>query len=280
MPDFSFDKSRFDAFMSDVNECINSLSDNELMQSYTDIFHCIDHTTLRDEDDPLSVSRFCENAAASCNNPLLGTMASVCVYLEYASVAKSIVSPCGMKVATVVGGFPTGQMPLPLKLQEIRYAIDNGADEVDFVVNRGYILSGNEHHLDDEISSARRACGNNILLKVILETGQLNSPELIYLASLSAIRNGADFIKTSTGKSSVGATPEAAFAMLNAISDFQKNSKRIIGFKVSGGVSTLGSALLYYYMTKKILNNLDINNQTFRVGTSRLLLELQKKLTF
>lgn len=280
MPEFSFDKKNFDAFMSDVNDCINSLSDKDLFQTCIDIFHCIDHTTLRDEDDTLSVSRFCENAVVSCNNPLIGSMASVCVYPEYATVAKSIVSQYGMKVATVAGGFPTGQMPLSLKLQEIRYAIDNGTDEVDFVVNRGHILSGNTHLLDEEIYSARSVCGNNVLLKVILETGQLVSPECVYSASMSAIRNGADFIKTSTGKTSVGATPEAAFAMLNAITDFQKNSNRSIGFKVSGGISSLGSALLFYYMTKKILNNKTVNNQIFRVGTSRLLPELQKKLTF
>ena len=279
MPNFIFEKKRFNAFLSEVNNYINSLSDNELTQTYTDIFHCIDHTTLRDEDNAQYVISFCQKAVDYCN-PNIGSVASVCVYPEFASAAKSVVSPIGMKVASVVGGFPTGQMPLTLKLQEIRYAIDNGADEVDFVINRGILLAGDSHHLAEEISSARSTCGDGILLKIILETGQLSSPELIYSASTIALQNGADFIKTSTGKTAIGATPEAAYSMLHAIRDFQKNSNRIVGFKVSGGVSTIDDALLYYIMTKKLLAIGEINNQLFRVGTSRLLPELSKKLTF
>lgn len=279
MHSFVFDSTRYDLLINDVKSTINSLSNNELSSTYLNIFHCIDHTTLRDEDNVNSVVEFCQKAVDYCHNLASGTMASVCVYLEYASAAKKIVEPLGIKVAAVVGGFPTGQMPLRLKVEEVNYAIDNGADEVDFVINRGIFLGGDISNLANEVAAARQSCGNKTL-KVILETGQLPSPELIYSASMTALLNGADFIKTSTGKCGVGATPEAAYAMLYAIADFQKNCKRKIGFKVSGGVSTIDAALLYYYMTIKILPDVDINNQIFRIGTSRLVPELSKKLTF
>lgn len=279
MNNFVFDNSRFECLLKDVQATIKSLSDNELKKNYLDIFHCIDHTTLRDEDNAASVVAFCQKAVSCCQNSSLGTMASVCVYPEYAAEAKSVVEPLGIKVAAVVGGFPTGQMPLELKMEEVKYAVGNGADEVDFVINRGIFLGGDVSHLSREIESARHCCGNTTL-KVILETGQMQSPEMVYSASLTAMLSGADFIKTSTGKCASGATPIAAYAMLYAIADFQKNYNRKIGFKVSGGVSTTADALLYYYMTTKLLRDLDINNQIFRIGTSRLVDELSKKLTF
>lgn len=279
MNSFLFEKERFDVVVAEINDIIKSLPENDLNAIYADLFHCIDHTTLRDEDNVTSVKQFCSEAVDLCMKSKTGSMASVCVYPEYASVAKRTVESCGMKVAAVVGGFPTGQMPLSLKLQEIGYAIDNGADEVDFVINRGYFINADVNHLAEEILSARGKCGDAVTLKVILETGQLKQPELIYKASIIAIENGADFIKTSTGKSAVGATPEAAYSMLYAIYNFQKKSDRTIGFKVSGGVSTIDDALFYYIMTKKILGIKEINNHLFRIGTSRLVNELSKKLT-
>lgn len=277
---YFFDKYQFDNILKEVNNTIESLSEKDLKKSYSDIFHCIDHTTLHDEDSEQSVIDFCKKAVTSCSNDSLGKMASVCVYPLFAEVAKKEVGKTGLKVAAVAGGFPSGQMPISLKIQEVRYAIDKGADEIDFVINRGYFLDGNNDYLAKEISSARRECGENVVLKVILETGELKNAENIYSASMIAMENGADFIKTSTGKSSVGATHEAAFTMLQAINDFQKNSNRKIGFKVSGGVSTIQDGLLYYYMTKITLGNNDINNQIFRIGTSKLASELIKKLSF
>lgn len=279
MNNFSFDKCRYETILNDINNIINSLSNNDLINIYKDLFHCIDHTTLRDEDNVHSVREFCSKAVELCAETHIGSMASVCIYPEYAETAKKIVQKIGMRTATVVGGFPTGQMSLPLKLQEVSYAIDNGADELDFVINRGSFLSGDEKYLAKEISAVRRLCGDSTTLKVILETGQLKTPELIYRASTIVMENGADFIKTSTGKCGVGATPEAAYYMLFAIKNFQKNSSCKIGFKVSGGVSTIDDALLYYFMTKKILCIESINNQFFRIGTSRLMSELGKKLT-
>lgn len=280
MNNFIFDKNRFETLLNEIKDTVESLPSEDLQSVMVDMFHCIDHTTLRDEDNDKYVADFCHTAAGYCTDPQLGSMASVCVYPEYASVAKREVAAVGMKVAAVVGGFPTGQMPLLLKLQEIRYAIDNGADEVDFVINRGHFLGGNKRHLAEEITAARHECGEAILLKVILETGQLKEPALIYAASMTAIENGADFVKTSTGKSGIGATPEAAYSMLCAIKDFHKKTSRRVGFKVSGGVSTTADALLYYFMTKKILGIVEINNQIFRIGTSRLVGDLSKKLTF
>lgn len=278
MTNFCFEKELFDSLVSDVIDTIKILSNNELKSIYLDLFHCIDHTTLHDEDNAQNVTDFCLKANKICEEFGTGSMASVCVYPEYASVAKKIVAQSGMNVAVVVGGFPTGQMPLPIKIQEIRYALDSGADEVDFVINRGIFLGGDYQHVAEEVAAARLHAGDDAILKVILETGQLQSPAFIYKASILALENGADFIKTSTGKTSIGATPEAAYAMLSAIKNFQKNSSRNIGFKVSGGVSTVDDALLYYFMTKKILGVNEINNHIFRIGTSRLVSELIKKL--
>lgn len=280
MHSFVFDNNYFESLVKDVNNHIVSLNDVELDIAYKEIFRCIDHTTLHDEDNDKNVSDFCHKATGFCKNPVFGSMASVCVFPEYVQIAKQIVSPYGLKVAAVVGGFPTGQMPLSLKLQEVHYAIENGADELDFVINRGFFIGGDRNYLAKEISSVYSECKGKVLLKVIIESGELKTPDLIYDASIIAMECGADFIKTSTGKSSIGATPEAAFSMLHAIVDFQKNSNRRIGFKVSGGISTISDALLYYTMTKKIMNVLDINNQFFRIGTSRLIGELLKKLTF
>lgn len=277
---FSFNNTQYNNILSEIQQQIKSLSEDDLYYIYKSLFHCVDHTSLRDEDNAGYIEDFCKSAKITCSNPALGSMASICVYPEYVSAAREIVSSCGLMVAAVAGGFPTGQMPLPIKLQEVKFAVDAGADEIDFVIHRGNVLHGETNLLADEIASVRHICGSNVLLKVILETGELKEPSVIYHASMIAMQNGADFIKTSTGKSAVGATPEAAYTMLNAISDFQKKEGKLTGFKVSGGVSTLDDALLYYLMAKKILSFKEINNQIFRIGTSRLMGALEKILTY
>lgn len=279
MHKFQFDSNKFSIIKSEIEQYRLSLSEDSFKMYCINIFHCMDHTTLHDEDNAVNVNNFCHKAINVCSDIAVGSMASICVYPEYASLVKQVVSNAGVKVAAVAGGFPTGQMPLAIKLQEVSYAVQNGADEVDFVINRGRFLEFGEEALAEEIAAVRNLCGNGMLLKVILETGQLMDYQLIYSASMTAMENGADFIKTSTGKISVGATPEAAFVMLSAISDFCKKTGRKVGFKVSGGVSTVSDALFYYFMTEKMLNLKEINNQNFRIGTSRLLGDLSKILT-
>ena len=279
MHNYLFDSSKYQSIIKDIEQYRLSLSEESYRNTCIAIFHCMDHTTLHDEDNAVNVKEFCSKAINVCSDIAVGSMASICVYPEYAKLVKQVVSDNGVKVAAVAGGFPSGQMPLAIKLLEVRYAIQNGADEIDFVINRGRFLEYGEDALGEEIAAVRNECGDAVTLKVILETGELKTPQLIYSASMAAMENGADFIKTSTGKSSIGATPEAAFTMLSAISDFSKKTDRKVGFKVSGGVSTVSDALFYYFMTEKLLNLKEINNQKFRIGTSRLLADLSKILT-
>lgn len=230
------------------------------------VFTCIDNTTLNATDNDSSVATFCRHTLELQAN---GTVAAVCVYPRFVSVARKVLEGSGIKVASVAGAFPHGQLPIALKVEEVRYAIGEGADEIDMVLSRGALLAGEDNLVRDEVSMMKEACQGKTL-KVILETGELPSPTLIAKASQLAIDGGADFIKTSTGKIGVGATLEAAEVMLNVINENVKKSKKWVGFKAAGGISTPEEALAYAEMAKKILGDDYINNQKFRIGASRL----------
>ena len=196
-------------------------------------------------------------------------VAAICVYPTFASLVKKELKGTGINTACVAGAFPSGQSPLHVKLAEIDYAIEQGADEIDMVISRGAMLQGDYQQVYDEIAAIRELCCN-VHLKVILETGELQTPDLIYRASKMAIDAGADFIKTSTGKISVGATYQAAYVMLTAIAENLKETKKMVGFKAAGGVSTVEQAIAYAQMFKKIVGEKYFSNQWFRIGTSRL----------
>lgn len=208
----------------------------------------------------------------------LGRVAAVCVYPRFVSVAKRVLDNSGIMVASVAGAFPHGQLPINLKVEEVKYAIGEGADEIDMVLSRGALLAGEDNVVRDEVAMMKEACQGKTL-KVILETGELPSPTLIRKASILAIEGGADFIKTSTGKIGVGATLEAAEVMLKCIADSVKINKKRVGFKAAGGISTPEEALAYAEMAKKILGEEYINNQSFRIGASRLTDRLYSILT-
>lgn len=208
----------------------------------------------------------------------LGSVAAVCVYPRFVSVAKRVLDNSGIMVASVAGAFPHGQLPINLKVEEVKYAIGEGADEIDMVLSRGALLAGEDNVVRDEVAMMKEACQGKTL-KVILETGELPSPTLIRKASTLAIEGGADFIKTSTGKIGVGATLEAAEVMLKCIADSVKINKKRVGFKAAGGISTPEEALAYAEMAKKILGEEYINNQSFRIGASRLTDRLYSVLT-
>jgi deoxyribose-phosphate aldolase len=181
-----------------------------------------------------------------------------------------------IKTASVATAFPSGQVPIELKIQEVKYCIEQGADEIDMVISRGEFLSNNYKLVSDEISKISDLCkagrdGKTIHLKVILETGELKTAENIYLASVLAINAGADFIKTSTGKISPAATPEAAFVMLKVISDHYNKTGKRIGFKPAGGIRTSDEALQYISMVKNILGDDWLKPELFRIGASSLL---------
>lgn len=233
--------------------------DRELAQR---VFSCIDNTMLNGTDNEAHVEAFCRHTME------MGSVAAVCVYPRFVSIARKTLVGSGIRVDSVAGAFPHGQLPIALKVEEVKYAIGEGADEIDMVLSRGTLLTGEDNEVRDEVAMMKEACQGRTL-KVILETGEL-SPTLIAKASQLAINGGADFIKTSTGKISVGATLEAAEIMLNVINENVKKSKKTVGFKAAGGISTPEEALAYAEMAKKIMGDNFIKNQTFRIGASRL----------
>ena len=243
--------------------------DKELAQR---VFSCIDNTTLNGTDNEVHVEAFCRHTLE------LGKVAAVCVYPRFVSTAKKTLEGSGVKVASVAGAFPHGQLPIHLKVEEVKFAIGEGADEIDMVLSRGALLAGEDNVVRDEVAMMKEACQGNTL-KVIFETGELPYPTLIAKASQLAIDGGADFIKTSTGKIGIGATLEAAEVMLKCIAESVKINKKLVGFKAAGGISTPEEALAYAEMAKKIMGNDYVNNQTFRIGASRLTDRLYSILT-
>ena len=278
--DFVFDPCAFKGCIAEVEATIGKLSDSERKALLGDVFTCIDNTTLNGSDTQLSVEAFCRaTREMRLADAQKGHVASVCVYPCFVGVAKRELDNSGIKVASVAGGFPAGQTPQRVKIEEVRYVVEEGADEVDFVINRGNFLMGDTQAVFDEVAAAKEACGNKALLKVIIETGELQTPDNIYKASMLALEAGADFVKTSTGKISVGATPEAAYTMLTAVRNYIKISKKTVGFKAAGGISNPSDALIYYLLHKKILEEETANSQNFRIGASRLTTHLFDFLT-
>lgn len=245
------------------------------------VFACIDNTTLNGTDDVSSVEDFCRKTLEMRLSDAEGlrTVAAVCVYPRFVKTARGVLEGSGVKVASVAGAFPHGQLPLRLKVEEVKQAVGDGADEVDIVINRGLLLAGEENEVRDEVAAMKEACQGKTL-KVILETCELaGSPTLLKMAAELAIEGGADFIKTSTGKGSGGATLEAVREMLEVVTNYVKICKKNIGFKVAGGIREPEEALAYAEMAKKIMGDNYINSQTFRIGASRLTDKLFSILT-
>lgn len=242
------------------------------------VFSCIDHTTLKGTDNEESVEQFCRDTLEMCVGKEGAKVAAVCVYPRFVGIAKKLLDGSSVRVASVAGGFPHGQTPLEVKLAEVRYAVENGADEIDMVISRGLLLSGEDNKVCDEVASIKEACSGS-LLKVIIETGELPSFALVEKASMLAMEGGADFIKTSTGKIPTGATLEAAEVMLRCINNNVKNNKKTVGFKASGGIRTVEQAEAYAQLAKKIMGDDYINNQTFRIGASSLTQAMYSFLT-
>lgn len=241
------------------------------------VFSCIDNTTLNATDNESSVEAFCHRTMEMCLADGT-TVAAVCVYPRFVATAKRVLKESGIKVASVAGAFPHGQLPLELKIAEVKYALEQGADEIDMVLSRGALIEGDEATVRAEVEAMKEVCKEHTL-KVILETGELTT-QLISRASELAIEGGADFIKTSTGKIATGATIEAAETMLNVVKRNVNFNKKTVGFKAAGGIRTPEEALAYAEMAKKIVGDNYINNQTFRIGASRLTESLYSLLTF
>jgi deoxyribose-phosphate aldolase len=232
------------------------------------LLSCIDLTTLEGSDNTTRITDLCRKAC-SFGESGLPLPAAVCIYPPFVRLAKNQLNGSGIRIAAVAGAFPSGQSPLSVRMEEVRYTVNEGADEIDMVISRGRLLEGDENFVFDEISAIREIC-KNVHLKVILETGELKSHELIRKASMIAIAAGADFIKTSTGKIQPAATEEAMEIMLEVIREhFEKTGKKI-GIKPAGGISEPGQALQYYHLTERILGSGWLNKNLFRIGASRL----------
>lgn len=247
-----------------------SIKNHAKMQGLKMVLSMIDLTTLEGKDTPGKVRQMCFKAAHLHDAyPDLPNVAAVCVYPSMVNLAKSIVGVHGINVASVSTAFPSGQAPLEVKLADTKFAVENGADEIDMVISRGKFLAGEYAFVFDEIAAIKEVCGI-ARLKVILETGELTTLDNVRKASDIAIYAGADFIKTSTGKIQPAATMQVTFTMLQAIRDYYDETGKMVGMKPAGGISNAKLALHNLVMVKEVLGQEWLNNEWFRFGASSL----------
>jgi len=234
------------------------------------VLNMIDLTTLEGKDTPGKVQQMCYKAQHLHDvHPGLPTVAAVCVYPSMVSIARKALGNSSVKIASVSTAFPSGQSTPAIKLADTKFAVDQGADEIDMVISRGKFLAGEYSFVFDEIAAIKEACGK-ARLKVILETGELSTLDHVRIASDIAIHAGADFIKTSTGKIQPAATMQVTYTMLMAIKDYYDQTGIMIGMKPAGGISTAKLALHNLVMVKEILGTPWLSNEWFRFGASSL----------
>ena len=246
----------------------------------------IDLTTLAGDDTAGRVRRLCEKAKRPLREDLVAaleltdappTVGAVCVYPTMVPPAVKALAGSGIPVASVATGFPTGLSPLPLRLEEIRYAVGEGADEIDIVITREHVLTQNWQALYDEIAAMRETVGT-AHLKTILATGDLKTLRNVYKASMVAMQAGADFIKTSTGKEDVNATLPVSLVMTRAIRDYEDATGVKIGFKPAGGLKTAKDALAWLILIKEELGRPWLEPDLFRIGASSMLGDIERQI--
>ena len=243
----------------------------------------VDLTTLEGADTPGKVRQLCTKAIhLHSGRTDLPMVAAVCVYPTMVRIAREALQGTPIQVAAVATAFPSGMNPLKVKLADTRYAVGEGAHEIDMVISRGDFLRGEYQRVADEISQVKEACGK-AHLKVILETGELGTLDRVRLASDLAMQAGADFIKTSTGKIQPAATPEVVLVMLQAIDDYYRKTGKRIGMKPAGGIANAKAALNLLIMVREILGPAWLTPDLFRIGASKLpndmLMQLEKERT-
>jgi deoxyribose-phosphate aldolase len=235
---------------------------------------CCDLTTLEGSDSPGKVRQLASKAMRPApGDPSIPHVAALCVYPNLVPIAVEAVRGSGVKVASVATGFPSGQVPLELRLAEIERAVEAGADEIDIVISRGLFLAGDERSVLEEVAASKKAAGE-AHVKAILETGELGSYDRIRRASLVAMAAGADVIKTSTGKISPASTLPVALVMAEAIRDFEDYGGRAVGLKVAGGIRTAKDAIRYLVIVHETLGDAWLTPDRFRIGASSLLNDL------
>lgn len=250
-----------------ISEFTKATPDKHLLMS---LLNMIDLTSLNTTDNRSQIIHFTGKVNSfSGRFSNIPNVAAICVYPNFVSVVKEKLKAKGVKIVSVAGGFPSSQTFRSIKVTECKLAIEAGADEIDIVIPVGTFVGNDFAQVADEIREIKSAIGDKIL-KVIVESGLLVDYDLIFRASMIAMDAGADFIKTSTGKTTISATPEAAFVMCHAISDFYSETGIRVGFKAAGGIVAPADAIQYYQIVSQSLGEEWLNNSLFRIGASRL----------
>jgi deoxyribose-phosphate aldolase len=250
-----------------VSESAKATPDKHLLMS---LLNMIDLTSLNTTDNRSQIIHLTGKVNSfSGRFSNIPNVAAICVYPNFVSVVKEKLKAKNIKIVSVAGGFPSSQTFRSIKVTECKLAIEAGADEIDIVMPVGAFVGNDFARVADEIREIKAAIGEKIL-KVIVESGLLVDYDLIFRASMIAMDAGADFIKTSTGKTTISATPEAAFVMCHAISDFYTETGIRVGFKAAGGIVTPSDAIQYYQVVSQFLGEEWLNNSLFRIGASRL----------
>lgn len=250
-----------------LKEETSSLKTKEVLQK---IFNCIDLTSLNSNDTTGKIKSMTEKVNDFNKSfPGVNNVAAICVYPSLVPVVKENLTDENINIASVGACFPSSQTFIAVKAAECELAVHKGADEIDIVISIGSFLEKEYNKVAAEIQIIKESLGD-AHLKVILETGDLLNTDNIHLASILSMESGADFIKTSTGKSPISATPEAVYTMCSAIKDYYVKTGKKIGIKPSGGMAVAEDAIIYYQIVKKVLGNQWLNNKLFRLGASRL----------
>ncbi|MDE3191365.1 MAG: deoxyribose-phosphate aldolase [Acidobacteriota bacterium] len=244
----------------------------------------IDLTTLEGADTPGKVAAMCSKAVRpDPTDPSIPSCAAICVYPNLVPTARERLQGTGVRVAAVASGFPSGQYPTPIKVADVRSAVELGADEIDMVIDRGAFLSGRYAKVYDEVVRVKESCGESAHLKVILETGELGTYDNVRRATLLAIAGGADFVKTSTGKIPSAATLPVALCMLEAVRDVYAETGRRVGFKAAGGIRQAKQAVQHLVLVHETLGPEWLTPELYRLGASSLvndiLMQLRKEKT-
>lgn len=246
------------------------VAENDTKEVKKFLFGSVELTSLHTTDSEVSIMQFTENVNRFDEQyPDMPHVATICVYPCFAEIVKDTLEVEGVQIACVSGSFPSSQALIEVKVAETALAIKDGADEIDIVMPVGKFLSGDYEGLADDIQELKATCGDHPM-KVILETGDLGSASNIKKASILSMYAGADYIKTSTGKEKISATPEAAYIMCEAIKEYYEETGIQIGFKPAGGINTVMDAIIYYTIVKEVLGEKWLTHKWFRLGTSRL----------
>lgn len=245
--------------------------ENDTLEVKKFLFGSIELTTLKTTDSDESVMAFTERVNQFDEQyGELPHVATICVYPCFAKTVHDTLEVDGVEIACVSGSFPSSQALIEVKVAETALAVKDGATEIDIVMPVGKFLSGDYETMCEDIQELKNTCGKNVAMKVILETGCLKTASNIKKASILSMYSGADYIKTSTGKEKISATPEAAYVMCQAIKEYYDETGIQIGFKPAGGINSVMDALIYYTIVKEVLGEKWLTNKWFRLGTSRL----------